>query len=123
MPKDALTNEELMPYLNVVLSSKTSWSVKMSALLIRSKLESEDRRTVERSMMQVQTLVDSILNVEDNPILPTRLVSIYASRLPPHWELQKEFVTLLLKLGSVKSALDIALRLQLWEDVIDCYHA
>ena len=73
-------------------------------------------------MMQVQALVDPILNVEDKPISATRLISLYASRLPPNWEMQKEFVSLLLKLGSVKSALDIALRLQLWEDVIDCYH-
>lgn len=53
-PRDSLTNEELMPYLEAVLrSSPTRWALRTSALLHRSKLESSDRRTVERAMMQV----------------------------------------------------------------------
>ena len=44
-PQDELTNEELLPYLTTILSSKRqSWAMKTSALLLRSKLEGKDSR-------------------------------------------------------------------------------
>ena len=44
-PRDELTNEELLPYLTTILSSKRqSWALKTSALLLRSKLEGKDSR-------------------------------------------------------------------------------
>ena len=44
-PRDELTNEELLPYLTTILSSKRqSWAMKTSALLLRSKLEGKDSR-------------------------------------------------------------------------------
>jgi hypothetical protein len=41
--------------------------------------------------------------------------------MPPHWKVETELADLLVSLGVVKSALDIYLRLQLWEKVIMCY--
>ena len=35
--------------------------------------------------------------------------------------LQKEQANFLLKIGALKGALDVFLRLQMWEDVIKCY--
>ena len=44
-PRDELTNEELLPYLATVLSSKRPcWTLRTSALLLRSKLEGKDSR-------------------------------------------------------------------------------
>ena len=58
-PRDALTQEELAPYLDVILrQKKTCWSIKMSALLQRSLLENDHSRTAERSLMQLETLVE-----------------------------------------------------------------
>ena len=46
-PKDELTNEELLPYLATILSSKRPcWTLRTSALLLRSKLEGKDSRYV-----------------------------------------------------------------------------
>ena len=53
-PRDALA-----PYLDVILrQKKTCWSIKMSALLQRSLLENDHSRTAERSLMQLETLVE-----------------------------------------------------------------
>ena len=44
-PRDELTNEELLPYLTTILSSRRQcWAMKTSALLLRSKLEGKDSR-------------------------------------------------------------------------------
>ena len=44
-PRDELTNEELLPYLSTILSSRRqSWAMKTSALLLRSKLEGKESR-------------------------------------------------------------------------------
>ena len=119
-PRDELTREELMPYLNVILNNRNPcWALKSSALLFRSKLESYERRTIERCLMQVQTIVDH-LNTEEHSLARTHFV--YASRMPPIWDVEAQLCRLLQSLGSVKSALDIALKLHFWEDVIQCYH-
>jgi hypothetical protein len=119
-PNDALTNEELTPYLATILdTNRPCWAIKTSALLFRSKLEGKASRTVERSLMQVETLVDSIKAEQRNR---RRLRSMYTSRLPPYWRVESELCNLYLSMGSTRSALDIALRLHQWVDVIACYH-
>ena len=76
-------------------------------------------RAVERSLMQVQTLVDS-LNAKSPSAHRARFLS--CSRLPPFWQLETELCRLYQSLGSHRAALDIALRLRQWEVVIQCYH-
>lgn len=58
-PKDDLMNEELQPYIDAVLSQKKGpWSTRVAALLIRCKLEASHKRTVERAMLQCETIVN-----------------------------------------------------------------
>lgn len=60
-PKDELLKEELMPYLDAILNNRqTNWCLKFIALLERSKFEKEEKRGIERALMQLQTLVDSL---------------------------------------------------------------
>ena len=58
-PKDELMNEELAPYIEAVLTQKKgAWPTRVAALLIRCKLESNHKRTVERAMLQCETIVN-----------------------------------------------------------------
>ena len=41
-------------YYQVITSQPKSWCVQMMALLMRSRLEKDSRRKMERSMMQLQ---------------------------------------------------------------------
>ena len=50
------------------------------------------------------------------------MVHVYSSALAPFWVTEGELVSLLLALGSVKAALDRALKIQLWSEVIVCYN-
>ncbi|XP_063230789.1 tetratricopeptide repeat protein 27 [Bacillus rossius redtenbacheri] len=119
-PKDKVAEEELLPYLSCLLANPQSWSLQMAALLFRSRLESSHSRTVERSMMQVQELAGCL-----EAALPTfglRASTLFVSYLPPHWRIQADMANLLFSMGNVKSALDIYLQLDLWEEVVNCYN-
>lgn len=119
-PNDKLHIEELVPYLSCLLSQPKVWSLHASALLYRSKLESNERRTVERSLTQIQTLVDSINS--PMPAAIGRLNMIYASFLPSRWRIEADMAGILVSLGAVQSALDVYIRLKMWEEIVACYN-
>ncbi|CAH0604933.1 unnamed protein product [Chrysodeixis includens] len=117
-PRDALMNEELAPYIEAVLTQKKgAWSTRVAALLIRCKLEANHKRTVERAMLQCETIV----NDKTGASATTRLSYLWATGLPPAWNWRQQLADLYLNLGLVKAALEEYLKLQLWEDVIVCY--
>ncbi|XP_026747646.1 tetratricopeptide repeat protein 27 [Trichoplusia ni] len=117
-PRDALMNEELAPYIEAVLTQKKgAWSTRVAALLIRCKLEANHKRTVERAMLQCETIVNDKTGASPT----TRLSYLWATGLPPAWNWRQQLADLYLNLGLVKAALEEYLKLQLWEDVIVCY--
>jgi len=118
LPIDDLTGEEVLPYLTAVLGQKKAWAFHAQALLARSKLESRNRRTVERALMQVHTVVDNLAEVSSSP----RLHLLYCSGLPPTWEMERQLASLYMSMGSTKSALEVFLRLEMWDEVIVCYN-
>ncbi|XP_063530950.1 tetratricopeptide repeat protein 27 [Cydia strobilella] len=117
-PKDELMHEELSPYIEAVLSQKSGpWATRVAALLVRCKLEAGHKRSVERAMLQCETIVN-----EKKEVAPTtRLSYLWASGLGPAWAWRQQLADLYLSLGLVKAALEEYQRLQLWEDVIVCY--
>ncbi|KAJ8725891.1 hypothetical protein PYW08_004074 [Mythimna loreyi] len=117
-PKDDLMNEELAPYIEAVLTPKKgAWPTRVAALLIRCKLEANHKRTVERAMLQCETIV----NDKTGATSTTRLSYLWATGLQPAWMWRQQLADLYLNLGLVKAALEEYLKLQLWEDVIVCY--
>lgn len=68
----------------------------------------------------LQELVNCIN--KDKPDVIARHCYLFCSHLPPRWKVEAELANLLVSIGVVKSALDIFLRLQLWEEVIMCYN-
>ena len=113
---DALTQEEVVPYLTPLLDHPRAWALHSSALLARSQLESNAGRTVERALAQVESVVEN-LRLQDC-FQPARLAFVHVSHLPPVWEVERLLGKMMVGLGQVKSALDIYLKLELWEEVI-----
>ncbi len=61
-PMDSLTLEEILPFAVRVISDRsTNWQIYTQALLVRSRIEVHRGRTVERSVLQMQALVDQIV--------------------------------------------------------------
>lgn len=118
-PSHGLTTEQMSPYVSRVISHPRNWSVHTMALLLRSRLESTRTRTVERSTLQLQALIDQMPTADSTA--QERLLFVYSIPIPSKWEMEKELAARYLSLGVVKSALEIFERLQMWEDVVKCY--
>ncbi|XP_048265483.1 tetratricopeptide repeat protein 27 [Bombus terrestris] len=119
-PKDKLTDEEVTPYLTVVVNNTRNWSLKIASLYHRCSLESEDKRTVERSMIQMEYLIHELNN--SKICVANRMDLFFASGLKPVWALEQMWAQLMLSVGLVKGALDIFLKSKLWEEAITCYN-
>ncbi|XP_024886619.1 tetratricopeptide repeat protein 27 [Temnothorax curvispinosus] len=119
-PKHKLTDEEIRPYLTKVVDSTKNWSLKMTSLCYRCSLESDDKRTVERSMMQAESLLNDY-NDAKAPVA-RRMDIFFASGMRPIWTLEEKWANVMFSLGLVKGALEVFIRLGLWEEVIACYN-
>ncbi|TPX35304.1 hypothetical protein SmJEL517_g02337 [Synchytrium microbalum] len=117
-PTHGLTEEEMVPYVTRVLENPNNWMVHTMGLLLRSRLESQKSRTVERSCLQIQALVDQIPIKEPSPA--ERLLHFYDLLVPSKWDLERELGERLISLGVMRSAMEIYERLELWQDVISC---
>ncbi|CAO1404711.1 unnamed protein product [Diamesa serratosioi] len=120
-PKDKLADEELEPYLMVLINQEYGpWILRLDTLQLNIKLESNHRRTVERSLRQSEELVAGV-GTDDKVTVTQKLSYIFSSSLNPRYKMECQLADLMMSLGMVKGALDIYLKLQQWEDVIVCY--
>ena len=145
-----LTREETLPYANRVLEGGSSnWQVYTQALLVRSRIEGYNARTVERSLLQLQALVDQVIaatasdsiskqNSEvatqstsflakpkegDSHPATERLRYVFQLASPYRWTLEAELASRWVQLGGLRSALDIYERLEMWAEAALCWAA
>jgi len=120
-PSHGLTSEQMSPYVERVISHPINWSIHTMALLLRSRLESSRTRTVERSTLQLQALIDQMPTADSTT--SERLLYFHSIPLPSKWEMERELALRFLSLGVVKSALEIFERLEMWEEVVKCWQS
>ncbi|KAI0650896.1 tetratricopeptide repeat domain 27 [Trametes meyenii] len=120
-PAHGLTAEQMAPYIARVISHPRNWTVHTMALLLRARLEANRTRTVERSTLQLQALIDQMPTADST--LAERLLYIHTLVLPSRWEMERELALRFLSIGVVKSALEIFERLELWEEVVKCWQS
>lgn len=136
-PKDDLTNEQRLAYINTVLRQAypeidkdkpveerpypvISWPVITEALFRRSLLEHTSVRRTERALNQLEELSNQVDMNE--PVAEKRSPEhFFFTRMPSSWSIQIEQARLLTQLGCYKSALDVFLRWNQWSEVIECY--
>lgn len=116
---DELLQEELMSYINCLLSQPQIWSICLKALTMRCKIEKNSSRRIERAVMQMESIVNAVR--KDSPPFKEREKFFYCTSFPAYWTLEKTLADLLLSIGCIKSALEVYERLQLWEEIVDCY--
>lgn len=118
-PPDELRGEELQPFIHFILSQKSTYTVQVAALLLRCKSESKNRRTIERSLIQCEELIKCWS--KNSPHFMERVLDVFGTGTPPIWKIERLYADLLLNIGLVKKALDIYLKINLFEEIIVCY--
>ena len=138
-PASGITREQMSPYAERVLKHSTNWQVYTMGLLVRCRLEAYKSRTTERSLLQLQAIVDQVIAETTVPAetgsAPTTLPRceeesapvrewleyLYQLPLPARWELEMELANRWVSIGGMKTALEIYQRLQMWAVVALCW--
>lgn len=122
-PKDKLSDEEIQSYLMLLLKQNHgTWSVRLETLLINIKFESNHRRTIDRCLRQCEDIINSMTSINNDEVKPNdKLSYIFSSLMTPRYKIEVLLGDLMVSLGLIKGALDVYLRVQQWEEVINCY--
>ncbi|XP_057664616.1 tetratricopeptide repeat protein 27 [Diorhabda carinulata] len=118
-PQDGLQKEQMMPFIDLVLSQKNTFTIKIACLLMRCKLETKNSKILERALKQSEEILQC-LNKEKPPPL-SRIIDAFGTGMPPIWKIEMQYANILISLGLVRSALITYTKLKLWEEVIICY--
>lgn len=119
-PKHGLTYEQMKAYVERVMKHPNNWMVHSMGLLIKSRLETNTTKYIDRAAMQLQVLADQFKEAETAKDYPALIRSqrIFQVLYPPVHRLKAEIGDLYLKLGVARSALAIFEDLEMWTDAI-----
>lgn len=120
-PEHGLTASQMSAFVSRVLAHARNWSVHTMALLLRSRLEADRTRTAQRSALQLQALLDQMPSADSN--VAERLSLVHELELPSKWEMQAELARRYAALGVLRSALEIFERVEMWQEVVQCWGA
>ena len=119
--KDPLVEEELTALLSRILyqNGEKNWSIFARSLWERSIIETTKAKTIERGLLQMQSLVEELdLKIKSKLIpnsdeinVPSRLSYIHQLPFLPRWELDATLAEKYMSLGILKSAVEIYERL------------
>lgn len=117
-PSHGLTSEQMSAFVERVIQHPLNWSVHTMSLLLRSRLEASRTRTVERSTLQLQALIDQMPTNDSS--VRERLRFFHALELPAKWAMQSELAHRYVSIGVLRSALETFERVEMWENVVQC---
>lgn len=118
-PQDELHLEEVQPFIYFLLNRNNSYSVRVVTLMQRSKIESKHKRTIQRSMFQLEEIVKSF--EKKTPHFLARVVDVFSTGMKPMWKVQALYADVMLNLGLAKEALEIYKKIDSWEEIVVCY--
>jgi hypothetical protein len=118
-PDSVLTKNEMLAYLARIQEEPNNWLVHSTCLLLKSRAESNHHRTIDRAVLQIQSLVQQFNDVE--PPVSQRIKFQFNLMYPPFFLMKKELGQLFLKFGAARSALEIFTEMDMVEEMVDCY--
>jgi hypothetical protein len=85
-----LNLNKIISYLTYkyLLSFPKNWCIQFCTLFMRAKIEASSVRRMERSLMQLENLIDHFKQPNDKPDFKFRLQFFYQTGYPSFWILQ-----------------------------------
>lgn len=117
--RDTAVREKTAALVEKVLERPGDWSIYSTALSLRSQLEANRSRYVERAALQFQALVDQIRTHAESPFA-LRARHFFAVPYPSEWELDRQQGRLFAGLGAFKTAAAIFERRTMWDEYAAC---
>ncbi|CAF3109580.1 unnamed protein product [Rotaria sp. Silwood2] len=118
-PRHEITTEEQLAFLTYILARPINWCIQTCSLILRCQHETENKRKIERTLLQLQELIDQYDYTI--PSSSFRLEYFHSTPIYPTWKLKSYIAHIYVKLGLINNALDLYLYLKKWSDVIACY--
>ncbi|CAF4599532.1 unnamed protein product [Rotaria sp. Silwood1] len=118
-PSHEITTEEQLAFLTYILARPLNWCIQTCSLILRCQHETENTRKIERTLLQLQELIDQY--DYKSPSSSFRLEYFHSTPIYPTWKLKSYIAHIYVKLGLINNALDLYLYLKKWSDVISCY--
>jgi len=119
MTPDEEMREELMrPYINLLCKESKNWLAYSKFLLQRSSNEFVRMKLKERSLLQVNTLVDQFRDRQ--PLLLEKIRLIPALNYPYRYQLSRNLAQFFMTLGVYMSAYELLKQVDLMEEAIKC---
>lgn len=113
-----LQYERMNAYIEKVLEKSYNWLIFSMSLFLRSKNEQEKIKTRERSMIQMQTLIDQYRDEE--PCLGERVRYAFTNPYPLSWNLKKQLGFAYQSIGVYLSAFELFNDLDFYEEAAQC---
>ncbi len=119
-PDEDLLREIIIAYINKSLAKSNDWLVHSKLLLQKSLAEDKKTKTIERSLLQIQSLCDQ--HNDRSPTPYNRLRYIFAVDYPFIWNIKKHNAEMFMNYGAVITAFDIFDELSMYEECIQCLY-
>ena len=119
-PDEDLIREVVLTYVNKSIEKSYDWLVFSKLLLHRSLAEEKKTKTIERSLLQIESLC-----LQYNDRLPnsfSRMKYIFTVDYPFIWKLKKIYAEMFMSYGAFITAFDLFEELGMFEECVNCLY-
>lgn len=116
--KDEIMKEQISAYLDLFLNKAHNWLSYSQGLYLRSINEFPSYKRRERSLLQMESLVNQFN--DKTPDLSTRLSLFWSLNYPNYLDLQKKTAELFMQNGNVLTSCELFRKIEMFEECIEC---
>lgn len=119
-PDIDLLREEIKAYTSKCLSTSFNWLVFSKLLIHRSFNEDKSSKTIERSLLQIQSICDQHNDRDPSPF--DRSIFVFACDYPFIWNNKRKYAEMFMGYGSTMTAFEIFKEIDMWDEAISCLY-
>lgn len=120
LPDEDLLREVISTYTTKSLTKSYDWLVYSKLLLQKSLAEDKRSKTIERALLQIQSLCDQYNDRSPEPY--QRLKYYFVIDYPFIWNMKKYYAEMFMNFGAVLTAFEIFKELSMHEECINCLY-